>query len=145
MNDLRLKSIFDLLNKNYFIPSYQRGYRWEKRQIEDLLDDLYAFAKSKKEVESFYCLQPVILKPCDEKTVQENNLTSSIDDNKWYARGDRFVQFHNFNPFHFLMRSAILFCQSGCLRGLWTAKTGRNPKDICNFSGIFPLPFRRSR
>ena len=65
MNDLRLKSIFDLLDKNYFIPSYQRGYRWERRQIEDLLDDLYAFAKSKKDVESFYCLQPVILKQCD--------------------------------------------------------------------------------
>ena len=61
------------------------------------------------------------------------------------TRGDRFVQFHNFNPFRFLMRSARLFCQSGCLRGLWTAKTGRNPKDICNFSGIFPLPFRRLR
>ena len=84
MNDLRLRSIFDLLDKNYFIPSYQRGYRWEKRQIEDLLDDLYAFAKSKKEVESFYCLQPVILKPCDSKTIQENNLQSDIDNNKWY-------------------------------------------------------------
>ena len=84
MNDLRLKSIFDLLDKNYFIPSYQRGYRWEKRQIEDLLDDLYAFAKSKKDVESFYCLQPVILKPCDSKTIQENHLNSNIDNNKWY-------------------------------------------------------------
>lgn len=47
---------------NFFIPSYQRGYRWDKEQVEDLLDDLFEFittAKSKKEK---YCLQPIVVK-----------------------------------------------------------------------------------
>ena len=39
-----LKSVDNLLGKNYFIPSYQRGYRWGKRQVHDLLEDLHSFA-----------------------------------------------------------------------------------------------------
>lgn len=57
MSELMLKSVYDLLDKNYFIPSYQRGYRWEKRQIQDLLEDFYSFArKTNKSNGSFYCL-----------------------------------------------------------------------------------------
>ena len=37
------RAIPDLLNKKYYIPEYQRGYRWEKTQVLDLLQDLYAF------------------------------------------------------------------------------------------------------
>ena len=55
MSELMLKSVYDLLDKNYFIPSYQRGYRWEKRQIQDLLEDLYNFACDKDKTDgSFY-------------------------------------------------------------------------------------------
>ena len=69
MSELKLKSLRDLLGKNYFIPSYQRGYRWEKRQVVDLLDDLYSFIIKKNKGEgSFYCLQPIVLKKCDEET-----------------------------------------------------------------------------
>ena len=32
-----------LLSHNFFIPNYQRGYRWEKQQVVDLLDDLKEF------------------------------------------------------------------------------------------------------
>lgn len=63
MSELMLKSVYDLLDKNYFIPSYQRGYRWRKRQIQDLLDDLYGFASDKDKADgSFYYLQPIVVK-----------------------------------------------------------------------------------
>jgi len=60
-NQINLKSINELLSYNFFIPSYQRGYRWDKRQITELLDDINEFKDNKKDRE-FYCLQPVIVK-----------------------------------------------------------------------------------
>ena len=60
-NQIKLKSINDLLSCDFFIPSYQRGYRWEKRQIIELLDDINDFKDNKKGRE-FYCLQPRIVK-----------------------------------------------------------------------------------
>lgn len=85
MSELMLKSVYELLGKNYFIPSYQRGYRWGKRQVQDLLEDLYKFATSKKESDdAFYCLQPIVVKKCDEATINENCLNSAMDGNVWY-------------------------------------------------------------
>lgn len=85
MSELTLKSVIDLLGKNYFIPSYQRGYRWEKRQVWDMLDDLYKFANDmEKTKDAFYCLQPIVVKKCDTKTITENKLTSDLDNNVWY-------------------------------------------------------------
>ena len=85
MSELMLKSVYDLLDKNYFIPSYQRGYRWEKRQIQDLLEDLYNFACDKDKTDgSFYCLQPIVVKKCDEVTKVSNDLQSELDNNEWY-------------------------------------------------------------
>lgn len=51
-----------LFEKAYFIPSYQRGYRWETRQVIDLLDDIMEF-QQKEEFEKgeFYCLQPIVI------------------------------------------------------------------------------------
>lgn len=52
-----------LMTKHHFvIPSYQRGYRWEEKQVVDLLDDICEFAKQDKE-DSYY-LQPLVVKPC---------------------------------------------------------------------------------
>lgn len=63
-------SIGELLNYNFVIPSYQRGYRWEKREVEDLLNDIYDFSQNNDE--GFYCLQPLVLKEIsDEKTLNE--------------------------------------------------------------------------
>lgn len=50
----------------YFIPSYQRGYRWDKKQVEELLDDIYEVYVTKQES---YCLQPIVV--------------SQIEDNKY--------------------------------------------------------------
>lgn len=61
MEKLELISIFFLLDKVFFIPSYQRGYRWEKRQVLDLLEDILEFQKKDKEKGEFYCLQPIVV------------------------------------------------------------------------------------
>ena len=85
MSELMLKSVDNLLGKNYFIPSYQRGYRWGKRQVHDLLEDLHSFAiDTKKKQGAFYCLQPIVVKKCDDRTIAENELHSDMDNNTWY-------------------------------------------------------------
>lgn len=59
-NTIELKSVSELLGMKFFIPSYQRGYRWTEQQIGNLLNDIYEF---KKGVDGdFYCLQPLVVK-----------------------------------------------------------------------------------
>jgi uncharacterized protein with ParB-like and HNH nuclease domain len=37
-SNFRLKAVAELLdgNHSFYIPSYQRGYRWDEKQVEDL-------------------------------------------------------------------------------------------------------------
>ncbi|GAB2961398.1 DUF262 domain-containing protein [Hymenobacter coalescens] len=61
---VRLSAIGELLGKDFFIPAYQRGYRWDKQQVVDLLNDIASFAeKPNKKQGEFYCLQPVVVRP----------------------------------------------------------------------------------
>lgn len=69
-NKLVLKSINDLLGSKFYIPSYQRGYRWKNQQVEDLLKDLWEFKTNPPKQDDgkekpFYCLQPVVIKPTE--------------------------------------------------------------------------------
>lgn len=57
-NKISLISIQELLDKEFFIPKYQRGYRWSKQQVRELLEDIKSFDDSK----GFYCLQPLVVK-----------------------------------------------------------------------------------
>ena len=68
-NKIDQYAIGDLLDGRYFfIPAYQRGYRWCTKQIGDLLRDLLCFAnKEGKEDYEFYCLQPVITRPITDR------------------------------------------------------------------------------
>jgi hypothetical protein len=59
-NKIELKSISELLGMNFFIPSYQRGYRWTAQQVKDLLDDIQEFID--KKTDGFYCIQPLVVK-----------------------------------------------------------------------------------
>ena len=65
-NILMLKPINDLLDEKFYIPAYQRGYRWTKRQVTDLLDDIKEFQQqvenSPNAKDKFYCLQPIVVK-----------------------------------------------------------------------------------
>lgn len=42
-NIMERRAIPDLLDKKYYIPEYQRGYRWEEKQVKELLEDLNTF------------------------------------------------------------------------------------------------------
>ncbi|HOK85747.1 DUF262 domain-containing protein [Tenuifilum sp.] len=63
MSCLTEKTIGEILENKFFIPSYQRGYRWTERQVEDLLNDVWDFiTKTGKKDNEWYCLQPVVVK-----------------------------------------------------------------------------------
>lgn len=60
-----LKSIAELDGCRFSVPSYQRGYRWGQREVKALLEDIWDFWKDNKAnggQNSFYCLQPIVLK-----------------------------------------------------------------------------------
>lgn len=61
-NKIELKSVGELLGMSFNIPNYQRGYRWTKQQVEDLLNDIWEFHKKEKSNTEFYCLQPLVVK-----------------------------------------------------------------------------------
>lgn len=48
----------------FYIPSYQRGYRWTQ-QVKKLLNDLLEFYNSSPTGGDIYCLQPIIVKRID--------------------------------------------------------------------------------
>tara|TARA_R110001592_G_scaffold103051_1_gene290386 strand:- start:10331 stop:12181 length:1851 start_codon:yes stop_codon:yes gene_type:complete len=60
-----LKSIKQLIDYSFFIPAYQRGYRWDTAQVYSLLDDISGFETN---FNSFYCLQPFVLKQVNQKS-----------------------------------------------------------------------------
>lgn len=64
---------------NFYIKDYQRGYRWESKQIEDLLSDILEFDDDGKKLK--YCLQPLVVKPLKEIS-SSRNLTGilGVDD-----------------------------------------------------------------
>lgn len=57
---LEIRSVSALKGK-FRIPSYQRGYRWERRQVRQLLEDLNDHM-SRKSQEPYY-LQPIVVAP----------------------------------------------------------------------------------
>ncbi len=84
INYLDLYAIPDLCNKNFFIPDYQRGYRWGEVQVRQLLEDVYGFIYDKNSSGNFYCLQPIVVKKMSEEDVVSIGLTSNDDNNIWY-------------------------------------------------------------
>ena len=88
-NTINQFAIGELLDGRYFyIPSYQRGYRWTEKQVGDLLRDLLCFSNdlankgNKDEKDQFYCLQPVIARPIPDidqlKTIFGDDFNDSI-------------------------------------------------------------------
>ena len=54
----------DLAGLKFIVPGYQRGYRWEKTQVQELLDDLYGF--NPIDPNDRYCLQPIVVRKRDD-------------------------------------------------------------------------------
>ena len=63
-NKLDTVTVFDLMNNHFYIPDYQRGYRWTEIEVTKLLEDLEdyfdKFAKDPKS-NDFYCMQPLVV------------------------------------------------------------------------------------
>ena len=73
-----------LSQRNYFIPSYQRGYRWGKQQVKELLDDILDYANGKglcSGDQGYYCLQPVVVKSLTDEEKRRYDLEV---DREWY-------------------------------------------------------------
>ena len=61
-NDIILDTkLVGSIKGNFYVPSYQRGYRWGKEEVTRLLDDIYSNGNKN------YCLQPIVLKNDGER------------------------------------------------------------------------------
>ena len=67
--DFYEKKVSDFLNEkhHFLIPSYQRGYRWDSKQVIDLLEDLCQFANDDNFDNKKYFLQPIVVKKVDKE------------------------------------------------------------------------------
>lgn len=54
-----------LRNCKFVIKDYQRGYRWESKQILELLNDINEFETNSSFIPK-YCMQPLVVKKIDE-------------------------------------------------------------------------------
>ncbi|NWK76921.1 DUF262 domain-containing protein, partial [Aquitalea sp. LB_tupeE] len=67
---IQLKTVHELRTlhsdghpQRFFIPAYQRGYRWSPLQVTQLLDDIREFTqRPNPQPQEFYCLQPLVIK-----------------------------------------------------------------------------------
>lgn len=88
-NKIEIKSVQELLGMKFFIPSYQRGYRWTYLQIENLLNDIWEFSKGVDG--DFYCLQPLVVKERKKDLVAEIKQANSIEDVETLFKGEWIV------------------------------------------------------
>ena len=61
------KSITELEGNKFWIPAYQRGFRWTRQQIKELVEDLDEFIRDLKR--NAYCLQPVVIKATTKEDI----------------------------------------------------------------------------
>lgn len=60
-NNIQLEErLVGKIEGEFYVPSYQRGYRWDESQVTALLDDIYGSEGNS------YCLQPIVVRK-DEK------------------------------------------------------------------------------
>ena len=75
MDNLQLRTIRSIRGMYFYIPSYQRGYRWTPQQVTDLLDDIEDFIyKQSYNTEGFYCIQPLVVKEILSDSVKNDFL-----------------------------------------------------------------------
>jgi len=64
-NLLELKTINELNQYSFFIPSYQRGYKWTNKEVRELINDINEFKPKiidESDNKTWYCLQPIVVK-----------------------------------------------------------------------------------
>ena len=74
-NELKIRTIGNIIQTKpeFEILDYQRGYKWTKEQVQDLLNDFETFFEKYKNTNNKYCLQPIIVKN------KENSKTEVVD------------------------------------------------------------------
>lgn len=83
-NKIELRAVDELLGMKFYIPNYQRGYRWTEQQVKDLLNDINEFSPETNRNSndtSWYCLQPLVVRQMDES---DSRLKEEVDKNSWY-------------------------------------------------------------
>ena len=81
MSELKIVKIKDILKMNFYIPDYQRGYRWEPQQAIDLLNDIRDFSNEKKGDNEIYCIQPLVVKKrSEEELIEKLRTVSSLNE-----------------------------------------------------------------
>ena len=80
--DNHLVVVKKLAQRNYFVPSYQRGYRWEKQQVIELLDDILDFSENREE-QDYYCLQPIVVRKMSSEDIDRYMLKKDNTED-WY-------------------------------------------------------------
>ncbi len=70
--------------KRFFIPDYQRGYRWTKTEVEALLEDILEFGekiRTNGQMGTWYCIQPIVTKKVPRNSAECFRLDLDGD---WY-------------------------------------------------------------
>ena len=84
-NKIKETAVSELLGMNFFIPGYQRGYRWAEQQVNDLLNDINEFEPKNN---SWYCLQPLVVKRLKEDTFKRiKEEATSLEEDKSLLKG----------------------------------------------------------
>ncbi|WET69084.1 DUF262 domain-containing protein [Sphingobacterium sp.] len=73
-NQIKTFSITELLGCNFYIPEYQRGYRWTKTNVLQLLNDIWEYRQEPNNRNTFYCLQPVVVRKADWQDINGNTI-----------------------------------------------------------------------
>lgn len=84
-NDITLKSVCTLFGMKFFIPGYQRGYRWTENQVKDLLNDIKEFIDNR--MNNIYCIQPLVAKKREQDILSKIKEANSIEEVKQFLLG----------------------------------------------------------
>lgn len=78
---VRIKTVCigDLLEYEFYIPDYQRGYRWTATEVRELLNDLKEYQETHTKDSPPYYLQPLVVKKRKEKSSKGEQKYEVID------------------------------------------------------------------
>lgn len=130
-NRIDLMPVRDLIGKNFYIPEYQRGYRWTKTQAKDLIGDLHDFFKDLKDNKNekhngqFYCLQPLVVRKMSDKEKEKRNLSCKEE---WFEVIDGQQRLITLSLLLLFFESKGYFCAEDVLKGNFNFSFARNPE-----------------
>ena len=78
---LATKPVHELLKHRFYIPKYQRGYRWGELEVTKLLEDIDEFTpiQTPNGGTTWYCLQPLVVKKFSRQIVVPNGIPTQED------------------------------------------------------------------